>query len=51
MQADPGLSVRARVLIALVVVTVSLILFRVALDGGFLGLGNRLLAPGTGSLP
>ena len=51
MHVHPGLSVRARILIALVVVTVSLILFRVALDGGFLGLGNRLLAPGLDAVP
>ena len=51
MQANPGLSARARILIALAVVTVSLILFGIALDTGLLGLGNRLLAPGLDATP
>ena len=50
MQANPGLSVRARILIALVVVTVSLLLLTLAIDTGLFGPG-RLLAPGPDALP
>jgi hypothetical protein len=49
-QVKPGLSKRARILIALVVVTVSLLVLTLAIDAGLLGPG-RLLAPGPDSLP
>ena len=51
MKADTGLSVRARILIALVVVTVSLLVFTLANDAGLLSPGLPLLAPGPDSLP
>ena len=50
MKANTGLSVRARILIALVVVTVSLLVLTLAGDAGLLGNGH-LLAPGLDATP